>query len=117
MQDLPPKQGFSPIVYKKRNPVRGPPGWLIFLGAGVALGGGLLSIIWTNRDDYTLNLERQWSRIHLTPLLQAEEDRKFLAWKAKTDAEEAELLKDSKDPKINEPIIHSKKRFYAPGHY
>jgi len=51
--------------------------------------------------------ERVASRIALVPLLLAEEDRKYLKWKAASDAEEAELMKNVRGWKVGEKVYHT----------
>jgi len=41
------------------------------------------------------------------PLLLAEEDRKYLKWKAASDAEEAELMKNVRGWKVGEKVYHT----------
>lgn len=41
-QDLPPSGGFGPIRYRRHLPKRGPPGWVLLVGAMGVITGGLM---------------------------------------------------------------------------
>ncbi|KAG9232351.1 GRIM-19 protein-domain-containing protein [Amylocarpus encephaloides] len=74
-QDLPPSGGYGPVQYKRNLPARGfRPAVMLFGVAGIVTYG-----FWTLgkgiREHNELAREKLWSRIHLIPLLTAEEDR------------------------------------------
>ncbi|KAL1869110.1 hypothetical protein Daus18300_005646 [Diaporthe australafricana] len=74
-QDMPPVGGYDHVQYKRNLPASGfKPATLLAIGAGVMLYG------WYQfgkgaREQRELAREKMWSRIHLIPILQAEEDR------------------------------------------
>ncbi|KAI9723605.1 MAG: hypothetical protein M1812_000905 [Candelaria pacifica] len=74
-QDLPPAGGYEPIQYKRNIPARGfrPSSYL--LAVGVIMTYGFYKVGKGIREQNELAREKMWSRIHLIPLLQAEEDR------------------------------------------
>lgn len=41
-QELPPTDGFGPIVFKRNLPSRGPPGWVLITGVSSIVIGGLI---------------------------------------------------------------------------
>ncbi|KAI5304992.1 hypothetical protein KEM56_005543 [Ascosphaera pollenicola] len=74
-QDMPPAGGYRPIQYKRNLPARGfKPIWY-FVGMHAIMVYGLYNLFKGNREKNELAREKVWSRIHLIPLLQAEEDR------------------------------------------
>ncbi|PHH78371.1 hypothetical protein CDD80_6994 [Ophiocordyceps camponoti-rufipedis] len=74
-QDMPPRGGYEPVQYKRNLPIRGfRPGTLL-LGFGVVTVYGWYKLFHGMRELNELSRERMWARIHLTALLQAEEDR------------------------------------------
>ncbi|KAL9033786.1 MAG: hypothetical protein Q9180_005764 [Flavoplaca navasiana] len=74
-QDLPPQGGYEPVQYKRNLPARGfRPGYYL-LGMFAIMGYGWYKYIKGVRELNELGREKMWSRIHLIPLLQAENDR------------------------------------------
>jgi hypothetical protein len=91
-QDMPPTGGYGPVQYKRNLPARGfrP---AVYLGLTFAIMGyGFWRYGIGVRERNELAREKMWSRIYLTPALQAEADRdqvrRYLADKAR----EKELL-------------------------
>ena len=62
------------------------------LGVGVVMAYGWRKIFLGNREMTELGREKMWSRIHITPLLQAEEDRDQVRRYYADLAREKELL-------------------------
>ncbi|KAL2751853.1 hypothetical protein ACRALDRAFT_2045099 [Sodiomyces alcalophilus JCM 7366] len=106
-QDLPPAGGYQAVQYKRNIPARGfRPGFLL-LGMGAVMGYGWYKLIKGIREANELAREKMWARIHLIPLLQAEEDRdQVRRWYA-DQAREKELLGE------NTRVYHSD-RFVRP---
>ncbi|KAH6721189.1 GRIM-19 [Leptodontidium sp. 2 PMI_412] len=74
-QDLPPTGGYEPVQYKRNLPARGfRPSVMLFAMAGV-MTFGFWKVGKGIREQNELAREKMWSRIHLIPLLTAEEDR------------------------------------------
>ncbi|KAI4167173.1 MAG: hypothetical protein LQ343_007440 [Gyalolechia ehrenbergii] len=71
-QDLPPSGGYEPVQYKRNLPARGFRPAYYLIAVGVFMTYGLYKYAETNSE---LAREKMWSRIYLTPLLQAETDR------------------------------------------
>jgi hypothetical protein len=75
MQDLPPIQGYSPIQWKRNLPSRGFTPKVFLLIVGSIVGYGWYRAIQGIHERRELAREKMWARIHLMPLLVAEEDR------------------------------------------
>ncbi|KAK4107242.1 hypothetical protein N656DRAFT_785540 [Canariomyces notabilis] len=73
---MPPAGGYDAVQYKRNLPSRG-----LFRPGPLLAGGALLMLYgWYRvvkgiREQNELAREKMWARIHLIPLLQAEEDR------------------------------------------
>jgi NADH dehydrogenase (ubiquinone) 1 alpha subcomplex subunit 13 len=114
-QDMPPVGGYEAVQYKRNLPSRGlfRPGPLIAGGAVVMLFGWYKLITGIREQKYVhvtpphrsrthrehklttnseLAREKMWSRIHLIPLLQAEEDRDQVRRHLADQAREKELM-------------------------
>ncbi|RYP04874.1 hypothetical protein DL764_004197 [Monosporascus ibericus] len=91
-QDMPPVGGYGPVQYKRNLPVSGfrPGTWL--LGMGVVMAYGFYKLGQGIREQNELAREKMWSRIHLIPMLQAEEDRDLVRRHLADQAREKELL-------------------------
>ncbi|KAK5129889.1 hypothetical protein LTR08_002725 [Meristemomyces frigidus] len=91
-QDMPPTGGYEPVQYRRNLPVRGfrPAYYLVALGAVMTYG------FWRFgqgiREKNELAREKMWSRIYLTPLLQAEEDRDLVRRTLAAGKMERELM-------------------------
>ncbi|KAI0397960.1 NADH-ubiquinone oxidoreductase subunit [Xylariaceae sp. FL0594] len=91
-QDMPPVGGYGPVQYKRNLPASGfrPGTWLLAMGAVMAYGWYKLNQ--GIREQNELAREKAWSRIHLIPVLQAEEDRDLVRKHLADQAREKELL-------------------------
>jgi len=74
-QDLPPQGGYEAVQYKRNIPTRGLRPAYYLLIAGLVMAYGWRKVFLGQREKNELAREKMWSRIYLTPLLQAEEDR------------------------------------------
>ncbi|GMG40642.1 unnamed protein product [Ambrosiozyma monospora] len=93
-QDLPPVGGYDRIQWKRNLPARGfrP---LIYLGILVGMTGyGFAKIAQGNRENVELSREKAWARLHILPLLQAEQDRDVVRRTMSYYDREAEIMKD-----------------------
>ncbi|KAM0324647.1 hypothetical protein ACHAQA_008038 [Verticillium albo-atrum] len=91
-QDMPPVGGYNAVQYKRNLPARGFRPGILLLGMGAVMGYGWYKLIKGIREANELAREKMWARIHLIPLLQAEEDRdQIRRWHA-DQAREKELL-------------------------
>ncbi|KAK5061174.1 hypothetical protein LTR84_007716 [Exophiala bonariae] len=91
-QDLPPTGGYEPVQYRRNIPVRGlrPVYYMLAFGAVMAYGWRQTFI--GQREKLELGREKIWARLHLIPLLQAEEDRDQVRRHYADLAREQELL-------------------------
>ncbi|KAG7284266.1 hypothetical protein NEMBOFW57_010630 [Staphylotrichum longicolle] len=130
-QDMPPAGGYEAVQYKRNLPSRGlfRPGPLIAGGSLLMLFGWYKLVVGIREQKYVadpvlpsypelshvlhltarseLAREKMWSRIHLIPLLQAEEDRDQVRRHLADQAREKELLGE------NVRVYHSD-RFVRP---
>ncbi|MCJ1432585.1 hypothetical protein MMC27_001942 [Xylographa pallens] len=91
-QDLPPTGGYEPIQYKRNLPARGfRPSYYLFAMGGI-MAFGFYKVGKGIREQNELAREKMWSRIHLIPLLQAEEDRDLVRKHFADQAREKALL-------------------------
>ncbi|CAP85710.1 Pc20g03810 [Penicillium rubens Wisconsin 54-1255] len=82
-QDMPPTGGYAQVQYKRNIPARGFKPAYYMIGMHVIMAYGFYN---------ELAREKMWSRLHLTPLLQAEEDRDQVRRHYADKAREKELL-------------------------
>ncbi|KAK4497401.1 hypothetical protein PRZ48_011852 [Zasmidium cellare] len=91
-QDMPPVGGYEPVQYRRNLPVRGfRPAWYLVAVAGI-MTYGFYRVGQGIREHNELAREKMWSRIHLIPLLQAEEDRDLVRRHLAQQKMEEELL-------------------------
>jgi hypothetical protein len=93
-QDLPPAQGYAPIQWKRNLPARGfaPKTYLAIFGAITVYGW--YAAIQGIRERRELKREKVWARLHILPLLVAEEDRATYRRHHADVQREAEIMKD-----------------------
>ncbi|KAK3690458.1 NADH-ubiquinone oxidoreductase subunit [Podospora appendiculata] len=91
-QDMPPVGGYGAVQYKRNLPARGfRPATMLAIGGGIVIFGWYKLIIGI-REQNEYAREKMWSRIHLIPLLQAEEDRDLVRRHLADQAREKQLL-------------------------
>ncbi|KAI9140877.1 GRIM-19, partial [Paraphysoderma sedebokerense] len=112
VQDLPPPGGFGSVRYKRNLPSRGPSGAVLFAGVIGIMTYGWYWTIEGIKERRELKREKVWSRIHLTPVLQAESDREEVRRILHQEQTEAEVMKDVKGWKVGESVYHTKR--YVP---
>ncbi|KAF2459487.1 NADH dehydrogenase-like protein 1 alpha subcomplex subunit 13 [Lineolata rhizophorae] len=91
-QDMPPAGGYEPVQYKRNLPARGFRPSYYFLGVTLLCTWGFYEFGKGVREHNELAREKMWSRIHLIPMLQAEEDRDQVRRHLADKAREKELL-------------------------
>ncbi|KAJ3302493.1 hypothetical protein HDV03_004916 [Kappamyces sp. JEL0829] len=97
VQDSPPAGGFKNIRYARNLPRRGPSGAVMLLAVFGVMTYGFIKTAEGNAERRELRREKVWARIHLIPLLQAEQDRDLVRRADILAAREAEIMKDTKD--------------------
>ncbi|KAK3368013.1 NADH-ubiquinone oxidoreductase subunit [Podospora didyma] len=91
-QDMPPVGGYEAVQYKRNLPAKGFRPATIMLGAGLVMTYGWYKLAIGIREQNEYAREKMWSRIHLIPALQAEEDRDLVRRHLADQAREKELL-------------------------
>ncbi|KAM7196250.1 putative nadh-ubiquinone oxidoreductase subunit grim-19 protein [Naviculisporaceae sp. PSN 640] len=91
-QDMPPKGGYTAVQYKRNLPASPFRPRTLLLGAGLIMTYGWYKLILGIREQNEYAREKMWSRIHLIPALQAEEDRDLVRRHLADQAREKELL-------------------------
>ncbi|GAQ46592.1 hypothetical protein AtubIFM55763_001934 [Aspergillus tubingensis] len=91
-QDMPPQGGYLPVQYKRNIPARGFRPIYYLIGMHLIMGYGYYKLFYGVREQYELAREKMWGRIHIMPLLQAEEDRDQARRYYADKAREKELL-------------------------
>ncbi|KAF2971993.1 hypothetical protein GQX73_g1618 [Xylaria multiplex] len=106
-QDMPPVGGYAPVQYKRNLPASGfrPGTWLVAMG--VVMTYGFYKLGQGIKEQNELAREKMWSRIHLIPLLQAEEDRDLVRRHLADQAREKELLVASRMASKVEPVLET----------
>ncbi|KAG5914863.1 hypothetical protein E4U42_000277 [Claviceps africana] len=107
-QDMPPKGGYEPVQYKRNLPAKGFRPGIVLLGVGAIMGYGWYKLIGGMREANELAREKMWARIHLVPLLQAEEDRDQVRRYWADQQRERELLGE------NTKVYNNQSRFVRP---
>ncbi|KAI8909833.1 GRIM-19 protein-domain-containing protein [Gorgonomyces haynaldii] len=127
MQDAPPAGGFpTTIRYQRYLPRRGPSGAVILLATIGVMSWGFAEWSKGTQERRELKREEVWSRIYLTPLLQAETDRDYVRRMQQIKKREEEIMgqgwqgadlkapvkglgKNGLDPEAEEPVYHTKR--------
>jgi NADH dehydrogenase (ubiquinone) 1 alpha subcomplex subunit 13 len=113
VQDGPPPGGFPSVRYARRLPSTGPTGPTLFLVSGAIMAYGFYLVGQTNIERRAHRAEKFAARKTLVPVLQAEEDRRWVEHKRRWDAQEAEVMKNVKDWKVGESV-YSDNRWMPP---
>ncbi|XVF29195.1 hypothetical protein REPUB_Repub15cG0099400 [Reevesia pubescens] len=109
LQDGPPPGGFAPVRYARRIPNKGPSAMAIFLAAFGAFSYGMYQVGQGNKNRRALKEEKYAARRAILPVLQAEEDERFVKeWKKYLEYE-AEVMKDVPGWKVGENVYNSGK--------
>ncbi|KAB8220540.1 GRIM-19 [Aspergillus novoparasiticus] len=106
-QDMPPVGGYGPVQYKRNIPARGFRPITYLVGMHLLMGYGYYKLFHGIREQNELAREKVWSRLHILPLLQAEEDRDQVRRHFADKAREKELLG-------SESKVYNSERFVRP---
>ncbi|KAJ8451187.1 hypothetical protein Cgig2_013959 [Carnegiea gigantea] len=107
LQDGPPPGGFAPVRYARRIPNSGPSAMAIFLTAFGAFAWGMYQVGKGNKIRRALKEEKYAARRAILPMLQAEEDERFVKEWNKYLEEEARIMKNVPGWKVGENVYHS----------
>ncbi|KAG7571266.1 hypothetical protein FFLO_00778 [Filobasidium floriforme] len=104
---MPPSGGFEAIRYKRSLPIRGPGGAAIFGGITAICAYGFYLVGKGNLERRELKRESAWSRIHLVPLILAEQDRDAYRRNTASLAREKEIMKDVPDWEVGKKVYNT----------
>mmetsp|Transcript_4179 Transcript_4179/g.12093 ORF Transcript_4179/g.12093 Transcript_4179/m.12093 type:complete len:147 (+) Transcript_4179:284-724(+) len=113
-QDGPPPGGFPSVRYARRLPATGPTGPTLFLVTGVVMAYGFYLVGQTNIEGRKVKQEKYEARKALVPVLQAEEDRRYVKVARAFHEQEAALMKNEKDWKVGESVYSTGKWMKPP---
>lgn len=94
LQDGPPPGGFPSVRYARRVPSTGPTGFTLFTVGAAVMAFGFYKVGETNQHRRACKAEKLAARATLFPLLQAEEDRRFVKYRKQMLEEEKLIMKD-----------------------
>ncbi|CAL5416590.1 unnamed protein product [Camellia sinensis] len=116
VQDGPPPGGFAPVRFARRIPNKGPSAVAIFLTTFGVFSWGMYQVGKGNKirrgrewnyDGLELKEEKYAARKAILPMLQAEEDERFVKEWKKYLEEEARIMKDVPGWKVGESVYNS----------
>ncbi|OIV98867.1 hypothetical protein TanjilG_21202 [Lupinus angustifolius] len=107
LQDGPPPGGFAPVRFARRIPNTGPSAVAIFLATFGAFSWGMYQVGQGNKIRRAIKEEKYAARRAILPVLQAEEDERFVREWHKYLEYEAEVMKDVPGWKVGESVYHS----------
>ncbi|KAK0521100.1 hypothetical protein OC835_006991 [Tilletia horrida] len=113
--DLPPQGGFQPVRYKRNLPTRGPGGLAIFGGVIAVCAYGFYKVGLSNTEARELKREHAWSRIHLMPLIMAEQDRDVHRRQLASVMREAAIMQDVPGWQAGKSVYNTKR--YTPSSF
>ena len=108
IQDGPPPGGFPSVRFARRIPSTGPAGATVLATAAAVMAYGFYRVGQGNQGRRAVKAEKVARRAALYPVLQAEEDRRWVAAAAGAAAAEAEVMKGV-------PGWEAGKGVYSPG--
>ena len=108
IQDGPPPGGFPSVRFARRIPSTGPAGATVLAAAAAIMAFGFYRVGQGNRARRGVKAEKVARRAALFPVLQAEEDRRWVAAAAGAAVAEAEVMKGV-------PGWEAGKGVYSPG--
>ena len=104
LQDGPPPGGFPSIRYGRRVPTTGPTGTALFAATAGVMAYGFYMVVTTNQARRAEAEEKRALRAALVPVLQAEEDRRFVAGMARALEREAEVMRGVPGWRVGESV-------------
>jgi len=107
LQDGPPPGGFPAVRYARRIANSGPSGLTVLLVSSVVIGWGMYQVGQGNIHRRGLKAEKIAARQAILPLIQAEEDARFVREKEKLLEEEAKVMANVVGWKVGENVYNS----------
>ena len=114
VQDVAPKGGFKPFMYQRNVRNRGPGVAGLFGGALFAVCYGFYALGQGNVERRRLKEEKRQARINIVPVLQAEEDIRFVRERREELENEKELMKNVPGWEVGASPYSSNKRWIPP---
>lgn len=108
-QDLPPKGGYAPANVARGLQLKGPSSAAILIGGTAFMAWGWYKLHMSNKRNRYYEWRKVEARIGIVPMLQAEEDRRYLQWVRDCRAEEAEIMKDVPGWEVGQSVYHTDK--------
>lgn len=99
------------IKFERHLPNRGPKGWQLWAGATLAICFGFNQVRKCNNERNQEKLQERANRYAIAPILQAEEDRKYMIREYIALKREAEIMKDVPGWEVGKNHYNSKKWF------
>ncbi|KAL3145844.1 hypothetical protein ABBQ38_015216 [Trebouxia sp. C0009 RCD-2024] len=94
LQDGPPPGGFPSVRYARRIPSTGPAGFTLFAVTASIMAYGFIKVGQTNHEKRAAKAEKKAARFAIMPILQAEEDRRYVRAQEEFSRKEKELMKN-----------------------
>lgn len=113
IQDMPPPGGFPAVRYARRLPNTGPGGVAVFTATALVMGFGFYRVGQGNLYRRECRKEKQAARQTLMPLLQAEEDRRFVEIQAKAKYLEGKIMEGTPGWQVGANVYNNGK-WYPP---
>jgi len=107
LQDGPPPGGFPAVRYARRIANSGPSGLTVLLVSSAVIGWGMYQVGQGNIHRRGLKAEKIAARQAILPLIQAEEDARFVREKEKLLEEEAQVMANVVGWKVGENVYNS----------
>jgi len=109
IQDMPPKGGYAPVNVARGIPFKGPSSAAILVGLTALMGYGWYRVAEISKKNRFYEWRKLEARCGIAPMLQAEEDRRYLQWVRDCRAEEHEIMKDVPGWKVGESVYFTDK--------
>eukprot|EP00246_Nothoceros_aenigmaticus_P009352 TRINITY_DN24807_c0_g1_i1.p1 TRINITY_DN24807_c0_g1~~TRINITY_DN24807_c0_g1_i1.p1 ORF type:complete len:144 (+),score=25.77 TRINITY_DN24807_c0_g1_i1:192-623(+) len=107
LQDGPPPGGFPAIRYARKIPNSGPTGVTVFLVSAAVISWGLYQVGIGNRERRAYKAEKIAARQTILPLIQAEEDARYVRAMKQQLKQEAKLMANVPGWKVGENVYNS----------
>mmetsp|Transcript_13099 Transcript_13099/g.37165 ORF Transcript_13099/g.37165 Transcript_13099/m.37165 type:complete len:146 (-) Transcript_13099:117-554(-) len=114
LQDGPPPGGFPGVRYGRRVPTSGPTGAALFAVGAVLMGYGFYKVGQANHHRRAVKAEKLATRRALVPLLQAEEDRRFVAGTMAALRREAEIMEGVPGWRVGQRVYSGRSGWVPP---
>ncbi|KAK9833412.1 hypothetical protein WJX81_002990 [Elliptochloris bilobata] len=114
VQDGPPPGGYPAIRFARRIPNTGPSGFTLFAVSAAVMAYGFYKVGEGNLERRALRAETVAMREMLYPVMQAEEDRRWVKEKQKCLENEAKIMKDVPGWEVGKSPYFGKRHWVPP---